>query len=261
MAYCCIDRCRAKACLASCDGPRYAARISRKRCNVARFDAWTHGWFDYRRKRFWAWVLVVLYALIGFVVAPLVVRSVVVDQIHKQLGLAATLEDVDINPFTLSIRLEKFSLADADEAQLVAFDSFVANVQLSSIVNRALTFSELLVVHPFVSVVRGADHRLNLAALVPPADPAAKPAEDAKPFRMILEHAAIEGGRVAVVDHGGRQIYQTELGPVDLTVTNLSTLPDQEGQQTFTMQTRLGGRLEWTGRVALQPLHPRGIWP
>ena len=225
---------------------------------MASLDAWKHGWFDYRRKRFWAWVLLAAYTLFGFVIAPLIVRNVIVDQVHKQLGLAATLEDVDINPFALSARLEKFSLADPHGAKLVAFDALEANVQLSSIVNRALTFSEIRLVHPFVSVVRDQDHKFNLAALVPPDDPAAKLEPESAPFRMIIASAAIEGGRVTVVDHGGRQTYQTELGPVDLTVNNLSTLPDQEGQQTFSMQTRFGGHLEWTGRLALAPLHSEG---
>ena len=225
---------------------------------MARLDAWKTGWFDYRRKRFWAWVLIAFYTLFGFVIAPVIVRHVIVDQVHTQLGLAATLDDVDINPYALSARLEKFSLADARGAKLVAFDSFTANVQLSSIFNRALTFSELTLEHPFVSVVRGEDRKLNLAALVPPPDPTAKPEPEAAPFRMIIDSATIEGGRVAVVDHGGRQVYQTELGPVDLTITNLSTLPDHEGKQTFSMQTRFGGRLDWTGRIALEPFHSSG---
>jgi hypothetical protein len=225
---------------------------------VARLADWKTGWLDYRRKRFWAWVLVAFYTLFGFVIAPLIVRHVIVDQVHSQLGLTATLEDVDINPYALSVRLEKFSLADARGAKLVAFDSFTANVQLSSIINRALTFSELTLVHPFVNIVRGENQQLNLAALVPPADPNAKPEPESAPLRMIIDSAAIEGGRVAVVDHGGRQVFQTELGPVDLKITNLSTLPNREGQQTFSMQTNFGGRLDWTGHIALEPFHSSG---
>ena len=66
------------------------------RSYVARVDAWKIGWFDYRRKRFWAWVVLTSYTLFGFVIAPLIARSVIVDQVHKQLGVTATLEDVDI---------------------------------------------------------------------------------------------------------------------------------------------------------------------
>ena len=81
-------------------------------------DALKRGWFDFRRKRFWAWILLALYALFGFVVAPLIVRSVIVSEIHSLLGLDATLDDVDINPFALTVRLEKFAIADAKKAPL-----------------------------------------------------------------------------------------------------------------------------------------------
>ena len=125
-------------------------------------DALKRGWFDFRRKRFWAWVLLASYTLFGFVIAPLIVRSVIVSEVHSLLGLDATLEDVDINPFALTVRLEKFTLADEKKAPLIAFDEVDVNAQLSSIVNRALTLSELRIVHPFVRVERDAESRLNL---------------------------------------------------------------------------------------------------
>ncbi len=225
---------------------------------MARFVAWKSGWFDYRRKRFWAWVLLALYALIGFVVAPLIVRHVIVDQVQHQLGLTATLADVDINPFALSARLSAFSIADRGGEPLVAFDEFDVNLQLSSIINRALTLREVRFVHPFANLVRHADGALNLAALVPPPDPAAPHKADSPPLRMIIGTAAIERGRVAVTDRAARQPYRTEFGPVDLTMTDLSTLPDREGSQTLVMQTLFGGRLEWSGQLALEPLHSSG---
>ncbi len=225
---------------------------------MGRLTAWKVGWFDYHRKRFWAWVLLALYALSGFVIAPLIARSVIVEQVHEQLGLNATLDDVDINPFALSARLTKFSLNDARGERLLAFDEFVANVQLSSLVNWALTFSELRLVRPFVRAVRDADGQVNLAALIPPDDANAKPEPEAPPMRLIVTHVSIDGGRVTVTDRTARTPYETELGPVDLTISNFSTLPDRQGKQKLVMSTRFGGDLEWTGQIGFQPLHATG---
>ncbi len=225
---------------------------------MARFEAWKSGWFDYRRKRFWAWVLLALYAFIGFVVVPLIARQVIVDQIQQQLGLTATLTDVDVNPFALSARLREFSIAGRDGEPLIAFDRLDVNLQLSSIFNRALTLREVRLVRPFVNVVRDAAGTPNLRALIPPPDPEPKQHEDAAPLRLIVGTAAIEGGRVAVADHAAREPYRTELGPVDVTVTDVSTLPDREGSQTLVLQTKFGGRLDWSGRVMLQPLRSSG---
>ena len=97
--------------------PRYADDLHSASCDVAGFDAdaLKRGWFDFRRKRFWAWVLLALYTVFGFVVAPLIVRSVIVSEIHSLLGLDATLDDVDINPFALTVRLEKFAHRRCEE--------------------------------------------------------------------------------------------------------------------------------------------------
>lgn len=221
-------------------------------------DALKRGWFDFRRKRFWAWVLLASYTLFGFVIAPLIVRNVIVSEVHSLLGLDATLDDVDINPFALTVKLEKFTLLDETKAPLVAFDEVDVNAQLSSIVNRALTLSELRIVHPFVRVERDAGSRLNLRALIPPEDPNAKPEPESPPPRLIIASTVIDAGRVAVIDRGGRQLYETELGPLNLQVSDLNTLPNQEGNQKLVVQTRFGGHLEWTGKMTLRPFAASG---
>jgi uncharacterized protein involved in outer membrane biogenesis len=225
---------------------------------VPRLDALKHGWFDFRRKRFWAWLLLALYTLFGFVIAPLIVRNVIVSEVHSLLGLTATLDDVDINPYALTVRLEKFSLANPKGAPLVAFDEVDINAQLSSIWNRALTLRELRIVHPFMRVERDAESRLNLTALVPPEDPNATPEPESPPPRLIIASAVIEGGRVAVSDHSGRQPYKTELGPLDVHVSDLNTLPNRQGSQRIVVQTRAGGRLEWTGTMTVRPFAASG---
>ena len=225
---------------------------------MVRLDAWKHGWFDYRRKRFWAWVLLALYTLLGFVVAPWIVRGVVVDQVHDQLSLTATLEDVDINPFALTARFEKFSLADTKGERLIGFDSFGVNLQLASIVNRAWTLSEIRLVQPFVRVERDVHGELNLAALIPPADPAAAAEPRSAPLRLILSSVVLDGGRIAIVDRAAREPYATELGPIDLKVSDLSTLPNRAGQQTIVLKTAHGGQLDWSGSLTLEPLQSNG---
>lgn len=221
-------------------------------------DALKRGWFDFRRKRFWAWVLLAFYTVFGFFVAPLIVRSVIVSEIHSLLGLDATLQDVDINPFALTLRLKKFSLADAKQAPLVAFDELDVDAQLSSIVNRALTLSEFTVVHPFVRVERDAQSRLNLKALIPPEDPNAQPEPESPPPRLIVASAVVDGARVAIVDRSGRTPYETELGPLDLQASDLNTLPNEEGNQRLVGETRFGGHLEWTGKMTVRPFTASG---
>ncbi len=222
-------------------------------------DALKRGWFDFRRKRFWAWVLLALYTLFGFVVAPLIVRSVIVSEVHSLLGLDATLEDVDINPFALTVRLEKFALADAKKAPLIAFDEL--DVERTTVEHRQSGVDAERI--PDRASVRARRTRrsrvgMNLKALVPPEDPNAKPEPESPPPRLIIASAVVDGGRIAVIDRGGRQPYETELGPLDVQVSDLNTLPNHEGNQRLVVQTRFGGHLEWTGKMTVRPFTASG---
>src|SRR5262245_17672831 len=114
------------------------------------------GWLDWRRKRFWAWVLVALYTLIGYVVAPVIARSAIVDAVRDQLGVEATLDDVDIDPYALTIRLDGFHLADRAGGELASFRELFVNLQVSSLFRLAWTFDRIRLVDPFVYVVRDA---------------------------------------------------------------------------------------------------------
>ena len=244
---------------ATLPGPWEWARASVAIADAWRGDAWKTGWLNHRRKRFWVWIAIVAYTLVGFVIVPWIARGVIVDQIHKQLGLAAKLDKVELNPYALIVRLKGFSMNERSGRQMIAFDEFEANLQLSSIFRRAWTFADIRIVHPYVRVEHNEETgTLNLMQLVPPADPHAKPEPASPPPRIIIEEATLEGGRASVADRTERQTYETELGPVDLTITSISTLPNQEGQQTLAIRTRFGGQLEWKGELGLEPLHSKG---
>lgn len=59
-------------------------------------------------------------------------------------------------------------------------------------------------------------------------------------------------------DHVPDTRFDTEFGPINVVVRNLSTLPDGEGQQQVVIQTEKGGTLEWSGSLRLDPLHSVG---
>src|SRR5262245_29825660 len=185
--------------------------VKRERLVAAAFDAfkaggWKTGWLDYRRKRFWVWVAIVLYTLLGFFVVPWIARASIVDQIHKQLGLDAKLDKVYFNPYALVVRLTGFSLNEPSGRQMLAFDQVETNLQWSTLVRRAWTFADLRIVHPYVRIEHNEETgTLNLLQLVPPPDPHAKPEPESPPPRLIIERVTIEGGRASVADKTERE--------------------------------------------------------
>jgi uncharacterized protein involved in outer membrane biogenesis len=215
---------------------------------------WRQGWFDPTRLRTWSWLLLALYAVLGFVVAPWLARDAIVDAVQDNLGLVARLADVDVNPFVFSVRLEGFAIDDTGGKPLLAVDSLEANVQLSSIVRRALTFAEIRLTEPVVRFVRTND-TVNLAELIPRGNPDG--ASTAMP-RLIIDRIEIVRGRLEVEDQAVRETFRTTFGPIDVVIDDIATLAERVGDQHVTVIEQSGARIEWSGTLALNPLSSRG---
>ncbi|QJX01536.1 hypothetical protein HML84_01375 [Alcanivorax sp. IO_7] len=76
--------------------------------------------------------LYVLYALVVFFLLPGWVRDQARERLTDLLGREVTLERVALNPFTLSVTAEGFSVADPDTGTLARFDRLYLNAELWS---------------------------------------------------------------------------------------------------------------------------------
>jgi hypothetical protein len=78
-------------------------------------------------------ILVFLYSIGGFLVAPVIIKSKVPAIIAEQLGRKATVEQVRLNPFALSLTLRGFELGDlGGERFFSAFLHFSPSVYFRS---------------------------------------------------------------------------------------------------------------------------------
>lgn len=226
-------------------------------------ERWRVGWLDYRRLRFWAWVLIALYGFTGFVIVPWLARDMIVNTVRETLGLTAHLDDVDVNPFALSARLEQFALDDANGETLLSCESLEANFELSSLFHRAFTFLYVRIASPYVNVVIDEHNKLNLAVLAPttdaaPADGGAEATRAAGAPRVLVHRVELLGGAMDLEDHAVRERYRQRFGPIDVIVDDLSTLPNESGEQHVTIVGESGAKLDWRGTVSLNPIGSTG---
>jgi len=82
-------------------------------------------------------VVVGLYALTGFVMAPKLLRSKLLDEIPKILNVTPTVGDIRINPFLFQLELKNFALAAPDGRKLLGFDRLFVDLDLSSLWHQA----------------------------------------------------------------------------------------------------------------------------
>ena len=207
-------------------------------------------------------VALLLYSLIGFLIAPMLIRWYAPKYIHENMQCQASLDKVRINPFSLTFEIKGFRLKQADGSPLAGFERFFINYQVSSLFHWAAVFREISLDRPVLHIVFEPDGALNLQKIIPKSTettkPEAPPETEAEPFRMLLEAIAIKEGKVSVIDE--RQSRPTELtiDHLGLDLKNLSTLKVREGKGYLSVTTSEGETIQWEGDATLAPLQSKG---
>ncbi|MEE8340036.1 MAG: DUF748 domain-containing protein [Xanthomonadales bacterium] len=219
-------------------------------------------WLNPRRKRFWAVVAVLLYTLLGFFVVPLVVKNSILNLIQDDFARSAKIKKVEFNPYVLSLRMQGFELDDSDGVSLAAFDEFYVNFQLSSLFRWAWTFREIRLVNPYFFFERFAPGDSRLSRLL--ADAAGKQPDQAGGEdegglpRLLIHDLILSEGRIDARDNVPATPVDLQLGPINIAIQELNTLPGRHGRQSVTIRLPNDSSLHWEGSLTLAPLDSEG---
>lgn len=202
-------------------------------------------------------LLLALYALAGFVLAPRILRSTLMEEIPKTLGVTPMVGEIRLNPFLLQLEVKDFSLAEPSGEKLLGFRRLFVDFELSSIWHRAYTFADIDIDGPAVNAVVGHDGNLNLLKMSPKSA-AAKPPMQKQPLPNIrIGSFKVSKGLVTYEDHSRPSAFATRLEPINFALMNFTTGVDG-GRFTFTGSSKLGERVEWHGHLSVQPIESDG---
>ncbi len=207
-------------------------------------------------------VLVALYALGGFVVAPRMLRSALMEDIPKTLGVTPTVGQIHVNPFLFQLEIKDFSLAAPSGERLLGFGRLFVDFELSSIWHRAYSFADIDLDAPSVNAIVTPDGTLNLSQLKPKTPPAKtppeKPQEKTGPLPAIrIGSFNVSKGLVTYEDHSRPSEFTARLAPINFALVNFTT-GAEGGRFTFTASSKLGERVEWHGHLSVQPIESDG---
>jgi hypothetical protein len=202
-------------------------------------------------------LLVALYALAGFVLAPRILRSTLMKEIPKTLGVTPAVGEIRLNPFLLQLEIKDFSLAAPNGEKLLGFARLFVDFELSSIWHRAYSFADIDIDSPFVNAVVARDGNLNLMQLSPKSTPAApqQKQQALPPIRM--GSFKVSGGQVGYLDLSRPTPFTARLEPINFELLNFTT-GVEGGRFTFTGASKLGERVQWQGHLSVQPVESDG---
>jgi Domain of Unknown Function (DUF748) len=202
-------------------------------------------------------LLIALYAVAGFVLAPRLLRSALMQDIPKTLGVTPTVGEIHVNPFLFQLEIKDFSLAAPDGEKLLGFGRLFVDFELSSIWHRAYSFVDIDIDAPTVNAIVARDGKLNLLQLSPKTTPA-KPQEKNQPLPAIrIRSFKVSKGLVNYEDRSRPSAFAARLEPINFALVDFTTGVDG-GKFTFTGSSELGERVEWHGHLSVQPIESDG---
>src|ERR1700682_3506878 len=201
-------------------------------------------------------LLVGLYAIAGFVLAPRILRSALMEDIPKTLGVTPAVGEIRLNPFLLQLEIKDLSLAAPSGTKLLGFGRLFVDFEWSSIWHLAYSFADVDIDAPFVNAIVSHDGNLNLLQLSPKA-PSAKPQKKAPLPPIRIASFKVSKGMVTYEDHSRPSEFAARLDPINFALVNFTT-GVEGGRFTFTGSSALGERVEWRGRLSVQPIESDG---
>jgi uncharacterized protein involved in outer membrane biogenesis len=214
------------------------------------------------RKKLWASATVVaLYTVLGFFLVPWLVEKLAVDTVRERYAADLRMEKVAFNPYVLGLRIDGLMMQDPEGNSFAGARQVYVNLQLSSLFRLAPTFAEIRLDAPELHLLRGAEGALNAAFLAQPAAAGSAPeakSDGTEPPRLIVHEFAVNEATLHWRDAVPPEPVETTLGPVNIGIRNLNTLPRREGRQDVVITTETSGTLGWSGTLQLNPLRSAG---
>ena len=218
-------------------------------------------------------IAVALYSLLGFLILPGIGLRIANQQLAHYAEVPATLQRLQLNPFSLELSLWGLQIGEAEQQQ-IAFERLYANLQLDSLWNGVLHLTDIELDKPHSEVLFGKDGRLNLTQLfnVPPSTEPAVEEPAGEPFPLRISRIKLSGGNVHFQDLRPSEPIEFIYDDLNFELFNLSTLPDDNADMSLIATGPTGGRIDWTGRISLVPISSSGslkvtdgklkaIWP
>lgn len=219
-------------------------------------------------KKFIASLLIcfILYTLLGFLVAPLVLKTILVDKLSQSLQQVVSIEKLRMNPYVLSVSIENFTIKEKEESeQFASCGKFYVNLQSKSMFKKALIFKELLIEEPFIHIKRDQEETVNLLSLISAIEKkedkqstevSEKKSKAAIPI-IQLDSIDVSKGRMIFSDASLSSVehpVSIKIQNMTLTGKNISLAPNSRGSIILTLEEELGGTVSAKGSLSIIPV-------
>ncbi len=114
----------------------------------------------------WLVGIFLIFGLLGYFVAPPLLKSILQNQLSAYLHRDVSIEKIDINPYALSAKVSGFSIKAEGGKEMAGFDEFFVNLSSASIFKLAAVVDEFRLQGLRIAVSRVSEGRYDISDLL-----------------------------------------------------------------------------------------------
>lgn len=196
----------------------------------------------------------------GFFVVPPILRGQIEKRLSEQLHRHVTVGKVALNPLTLSMTLESFSIAEPAGGQFIGWKRLFVDFDSFSVLLREWRFQEIVLDGFSGKVAIDADGRVNFADLLETVQATIKSSAKTtrKPWPLLVRQIAIGNARLSYSDASQAEPFATEVGPTTVSLKDFHIGGPRQAPGEFSATTESGETVTWRGALSLVPLWSKG---
>lgn len=172
----------------------------------------------------WLGGFLLVFGLLGYFAAPPLLKFILLKQLGQELHREVSIENIDINPYALSARVNGLSIKADGGKEVAGFDELFVNLSSASIFKLAAVVDEVRLQGLRLAVARVAEGRYDISDLL---DQWMKPKDepDTGTPRFSVNNIQLIGGRIEFDDQP--EGTKHTISEINLGVPFVSSLPYQ----------------------------------
>lgn len=211
---------------------------------------------------FIASIIIFIYALLGFVAIPKILKPQLEKAINENITQTATIENIRFNPFLLNFSLHGFKIQDKNVTTLSIDTLYVDFAVFKSIDEQHINFKDIKLVKPYVNIIEYEDKTINLQKLAKASPEKNESTKEEKKdstitfqiYKTILDEAKIDFTKYST----GEEPFKVSVDKLNYTFYDMGTYKHTLASHTLSILINKHTKLNIKGGLRLAPFKMYG---
>ncbi|QKF81825.1 DUF748 domain-containing protein [Halarcobacter ebronensis] len=205
--------------------------------------------------------LVLIYAILGFVAIPKILKPKLENIINENINQTATIEKIEFNPFLLKASLKGLKIEDKGITTLSLDEATIDFAMLKSLDEKHINFKNFLLVNPYINIIQYEDESLNLQKILKQKDENSKekPTEESSSIAFQFSKTVIKNAKIEFTKLiKNNKPYKLQVDKFNYTFYDMGTFRNNLASHSLHMIINKNTKLAIKGGLRLSPFEMYG---